>query len=304
MFGPKLRKLTYSKRIIKMAQNEYGNIRSILLKNPKQAFRDTNNITNQWKDLNYTDIPDMAESVNEYKSFVEAIKQTKADIMFLDENEDTGLDSIYVRDASIFTREGMIICNMGKSARYGEPEAQKKVFEKAGIKILGRIKSPGKIEGGDVAWLDEDTLAVGRGYRTNEEGIRQVRELLAGIADVVEVHLPHYRGESDVFHLMSVISPVDKDLAVVYSPLMTVPFRELLVDMGYQLVEVPDEEFGSMGCNVFALGPGKCLMVQGNPITKRRLEEAGAEVIEYKGEEISMKGCGGPTCLTRPIIRE
>jgi N-dimethylarginine dimethylaminohydrolase len=289
---------------MKISQNEYGKIKSILLKSPKQAFRNNDQINQQWKELNYTELPNLEESLDEYQSFEGIIAEMKTDIIYLDENKNTGLDSIYVRDASIATREGMILCNMGKDAREGEPEAQRIAYEKAGIKILGQVNTPGKIEGGDVAWLDEDTLAVGRGYRTNDEGIQQVRELLSGFANVVEVHLPHYRGESDVFHLMSIISPVDKDLAVIHSPLMSVPFRELLVDMGYQFVEVPEGEFDSMGCNVFALAPRKCLMVQGNPITKKRLEEAGAEVIEYKGEEISLKGCGGPTCLTRPLIRE
>jgi N-dimethylarginine dimethylaminohydrolase len=289
---------------MKLSQNEFGNIKSILLKDPQQAFRNRNQIEMQWKDLNYTDMPDMEEAIAEYQSFAQIISESHSDIIYLNENETTGLDSIYVRDASIATREGMIICNMGKDARSGEPEAQRQTYEKHGIKVLGQIMGPGKVEGGDVAWLNSDTLAIGRGYRTNEEGIRQVCELLSGFADVVRVHLPHYRGESDVFHLMSIISPVDKDLAVVYSPLMSVPFRDLLLDMGYQFVEVPDEEFESMGCNVFALGPRMCVMVHGNPVTKKRLEDVGAEVIEYKGEEISLKGCGGPTCLTRPLIRE
>ncbi|MBS1575767.1 MAG: hypothetical protein JST09_10735, partial [Bacteroidetes bacterium] len=211
---------------------------------------------------------------------------------------------VYCRDAAIATDKGMIICNMGKEARKNEPFAEQKAFEAKDIPILGIIKKPGTIEGGDVAWLDEKTLAVGHTYRTNEEGIRQLKELLAPAGvEVIVAPLPHYKGPSDVFHLMSILSPVDKDLAVVYSPLMPIIFRELLLKKGYRLVEVPENEFDSMGCNVLALAPRLCLMVRGNSKTKSALEKAGCKVIEYEGSEISVKGGGGPTCLTRPLQR-
>ena len=170
--------------------------------------------------------------------------------------------------------------------------------------VLGVITAPGTLEGGDVAWLDAKTLAVGHTYRTNEEGIRQLTALLQPLGvTILSVPMPHYKGPSDVFHLMSVLSPVDCNLAVVYSPLIPIVFRNELMARGYELVEVPDTEFDSMGCNVLALAPRVCLMVKGNPITKARLEKAGCKVIEYEGEEISVKGGGGPTCLTRPVMR-
>ncbi len=181
---------------------------------------------------------------------------------------------------------------------------RRRAFRAAGIGVLGTILSPGRIEGGDVAWIDERTLAVGRGYRTNDEGIRQLCALVGPDVDVLVVPLPHWRGPGDVFHLMSILSPVDRDLAVVYSPLMPVPFRESLLERGFSFVEVPDEEFDTMGTNVLAIAPRRCVMVRGNPTTKRRLEDAGAEVTEYDGTEISLKGGGGPTCLTRPLLRE
>ena len=214
------------------------------------------------------------------------------------------MDSIYCRDASIATNAGVIICNMGKQARANEPLAAKKVYQANGIAVLGSITAPGTLEGGDVAWLDEYTLAVGHSYRTNEEGIRQLTVLLQplGVA-VITVALPHYQGTSDVFHLMSILSPVDTNLAVVYSPLMPIVFRNLLLQRGYKLIEVPHNEFESMGCNVLALSPRNCLMVAGNPITKAALIQAGCTITEYKGEEISVKGGGGPTCLTRPLTR-
>ncbi len=194
--------------------------------------------------------------------------------------------------------------NMGKEGRKNEPLAEQKAFEANGIPVLGVIKAPGTLEGGDVAWLDDKTLAVGHTYRTNLEGIQQLTELLAPIGvTVMSVPMPHYKGPSDVFHLMSVLSPVDKNIAVVYSPLIPIIFRNELINRGFKLVEVPDEEFDSMGCNVLALAPSVCLMVKGNPKTKAALENAGCKVIEYQGAEISVKGGGGPTCLTRPIER-
>jgi N-dimethylarginine dimethylaminohydrolase len=193
---------------------------------------------------------------------------------------------------------------MGKLDRVNEPLSQKQVFIESDIPVLGEIKTPGTLEGGDVAWLDENTLAVGHTYRTNEEGIAQLKRLLEphGI-EVIVAELPHYKGQQDVFHLMSILSPVDKDLAVVYSPLMPIKFRNELLKRGFEFIEVPDDEFESMGCNVLAVSPRQCIMVEGNPVTKKRLEDAGCDVKTYKGNEISVKGGGGPTCLTRPLIR-
>ena len=215
------------------------------------------------------------------------------------------MDSIYCRDAAIATNGGMIICNMGKAARTNEPLAEQKAFVENEITVLGSISAPGTVEGGDVAWLDEHTLAVGHTYRTNDEGIEQLSALLKPLGvELFVTSLPHYKGTSDVFHLMSIFSPVDRNLAVVYSPLMPIAFRNLLLKKGYELIEVPDNEFESMGCNVLALAPKECLVVTGNPKTKSLLEKAGCKVIEYIGQEISVKGGGGPTCLTRPVWRE
>lgn len=173
------------------------------------------------------------------------------------------------------------------------------------IKILGVITQPGTLEGGDVAWIDDHTIAVGHTYRTNWEGIRQLKHLVEPHGIKVWVaEMPHYKGPSDVFHLMSVLSPVDKNLAVVYSPLMPISFRNGLLDHGISFVEVPDSEWDSMACNVLAIAPREVIMVKGNPITKQRLEDAGCKVHEYEGLEISVKGGGGPTCLTRPLERE
>jgi N-dimethylarginine dimethylaminohydrolase len=254
--------------------------------------------------LNYLGKPDIAKALEEYDAFEKILKDNGAELLYLPQDDTVNMDSIYCRDAAIATSKGMIICNMGKEGRIKEPAAEQRAFEANGIPVLGVITAPGTVEGGDVAWLDEKTLAVGHTYRTNEEGIRQLSELLAPLGvSLMSVPMPHYKGPSDVFHLMSVLSPVDTNLAVVYSPLIPIVFRNELIARGYELVEVPDAEFDSMGCNVLALAPRVCLMVKGNPITKERLEKAGCKVIEYEGAEISVKGGGGPTCLTRPVMR-
>ena len=287
------------------AHSESRKLRSLFLKKASAAFMNDAHISQHWEALNYLGKPDIAKALQEYDAFEQILKDHGAEILYLPTDDTVNMDSIYCRDAAIATSKGMIICNMGKEGRINEPAAQERAFEANGIPVLGVIKAPGTLEGGDVAWLDDKTLAVGHTYRTNEEGIRQLSALLAPLGvSVLPVAMPHYKGPSDVFHLMSVLSPVDSNLAVVYSPLIPIVFRNELIARGYELVEVPDAEFDSMGCNVLALAPRVCLMVKGNPITKSRLEKAGCKVIEYNGEEISVKGGGGPTCLTRPIMRD
>jgi N-dimethylarginine dimethylaminohydrolase len=286
------------------AQSEVGTLRRVLLKHPREAFGTPERIDAEWRTLNFTAAPDLARAIDDYERFMAMLRASGTGIDFIPAAPGTTMDSVFVRDASILCDRGAILCRMGKPQRTGEPEAQAASLRAAGLEILGRIEAPGTLEGGDVAWLDERTLAVGRGYRTNDDGIRQLRGLLAdAIDELIVVPLPHWRGPFDVFHLMSILSPVDRDLAVVYSPLMPVPFRETLLARGLQLVEVPDAEFDSMGCNVLAIAPRRCVMVAGNPVTRDRLERAGCEVLEYEGTEISLKGGGGPTCLTRPVFR-
>jgi N-dimethylarginine dimethylaminohydrolase len=282
-------------------QSETGRLTRVILKHAREAFDSADTIDAQWRALNFTSPPHLARASHEYERFVDLLTEHGVRVHFL--RDPGGLDSIYVRDASVVCDRGAILCSMGKANRTAEPRAQLPLYRDLEVPVIGAIESPGLLEGGDVAWTDERTLAVGRGYRTNDEGIRQLRGLLGASIDVIVVPLPHWRGPGDVFHLMSIISPVDRDLAVVYSPLMPVPFREALLDRGVSFVEVPDEEFESMGANVLAIAPRTCVMLRGNPKTRDRLERAGAQVFEYDGQEISLKGGGGPTCLTRPIDR-
>ncbi len=284
------------------AQSEVGELSQVILKGARDAYGDQKFASIQWRDLNYTACPDFGRAVTEYEAFVNSLGDVA--IHWLPQNDATTLDSIYVRDASIVCDRGVILCNMGKPARATEPDAQSSSVFDAGIEVIGAIGGHGKLEGGDFFWLTPVTAVVGLGYRTNVEGIAQLETLLAdGMDELITVPLPHWKGPADVFHLMSMISPVDTDLAVVYSPLLPVSFREELLRRGIDLVEVPDQEFASQACNVLALGPRRCLMLDGNPITKQRLEQAGADVMTYTGQEISIKGEGGPTCLTRPVTR-
>ena len=268
------------------------------------AFRNQSYIDANWQELNYLGRPDFGKAQEEYAKFKEIFTARGIAVELLEPNETTGMDSVYVRDASITTDQGMLICDMGKEQRAGEPGAQLNYYLQHGQNVFGKFTGGATIEGGDVAWLSPNVLAVARGYRTNQLGIDQLRHMLneQGV-EVLVMDAPHYKGPSDVFHLMSVLSPIDKDLAVVYSPLMTVPFREQLLEMGYTFVEVPESEFESQGCNVLAIAPRVCMLIKGNPITKSRLEAEGVEVIEFDGDELCVKGCGGPTCLTRPLVR-
>jgi N-dimethylarginine dimethylaminohydrolase len=285
-------------------QSEVGTITRLVAKHAREAFQGPEAIASEWQALNFTAAPDFARAVDEYDGFLELLRRSGCEITMLPKAQGAGLDSIYVRDASVVCDRGVILCNMGKPQRVNEPAAQGAALRTIGCAIVGSIQPPGRLEGGDVVWLDERTIAVGRGYRTNDAGIAQLRAFLGdGIDELLTVPLPHWRGAGDVFHLMSIISPVDRDLAVVYSPLMPVPFRERLMERSITLVEVPDQEFDSMAANVLAIAPRRCVMVAGNPITRARLEAAGAQVFEYEGKEISLKGGGGPTCLTRPLER-
>ena len=281
-----------------------GALRSVLVKSPRLAHRSQARLTAGWREVNYPSEPDYELAVRQHDGLLALLKQAGTEIHELPATDDTGLDSVYTHDSVIVTRRGAILCRMGKEARATEPEAAGEWLASVDIPILGRIHGPGLLEGGDLIWLDGRTVAVGEGYRTNAEGIRQVRALLAGLAEeVIPVPLPHWTGPRDCLHLMSLISPVAPDLAVVYSRLLPVPFRQLLVDRGIELVEVPDEEYDTMACNVLPVAPRQCIMLDGNPRTRMALEAAGAEVWTFDGSEICLKGGGGPTCLTRPLLR-
>lgn len=285
-------------------QSMVGKIKRILVKHPKDAYQNQLKIDGESKKLNYLSKPDYKKSISDYERLIDFFKTNNIEIHYLPIDEDTSLDSIYTHDPCIISNSGVILSNMGKKDRQTEPEAIASYFNSINIPILGQIKSPGTLEGGDVVWIDERTVAVGEGYRTNAEGIRQLKSLLKSDVDkVITVPLPHWTGPADCLHLMSNVSPIDHDLYLVYSKLLPVSFREYLLERGIKLVEVPDEEYDSMGCNVLAVSPRKVIMINKNPITQQRLEAENVEIHTYDGSEISIKGSGGPTCLTRPFMR-
>ena len=284
--------------------NMVNPIKKIILKHPKDAFKDQDTINKQFSRLNYFEAPNFNKAISDYDKFVGLLISFDIELHFLPKDNSTSIDSIYTHDPCVVSNNGVILCNMGKKARLAEPNTMEDYFKSIQMPILGRIKAPGTLEGGDVVWIDEKTIAVGEGYRTNKEGIKQLKHLLSDqVENVISVPIPHWSGPEDCLHLMSNISPIDHNIFLVYSRLLPVPFRKYLLDRNIELIDVPDEEYESMGCNVLAVAPRKVIMINGNSITKQLLEKKDIEVYTYDGAEISIKGAGGPTCLTRPFVR-
>ncbi|MFJ7918342.1 dimethylarginine dimethylaminohydrolase family protein [Lysinibacillus fusiformis] len=282
----------------------YTPLKHVIVKHPKDAFRSQKHLSDEWKTFNYLSEPNFEEALKEYAEFVEILKKYVDTIDYLPLSDEVGLDSLYAHDPVKFTPKGAILLKSGKKLRQPEASIYKEFLKDKGISIIGELTGDAVADGGDIVWLDDRTLAVGRGYRTNDEAIRQLKEMTAEMVDeFIVVQLPHDLGEAECLHLMSFISMVDKDLAIVHSRLMPVLFRQLLVERGIQLVEVPKDEYDTLGCNVLALAPRVCVIPEGNTVTKQQLIEAGATVFEYKGHQISVLGTGGPTCLTCPVIR-
>lgn len=282
----------------------YKKLNTVIVKHPKDAFISQEHLKKEWKKFNYIHEPDFTKAQQEFEQFLSIIKDHVDHIEYLPASERVGLDSLYAHDPVKFTKKGAIILKSGKKLRQPEAEAYKQFLKEKDIPILGELTGDAVADGGDLVWLDERTLLIGRGYRTNDEAIRQIKEITKDVVDeCIVVQLPHDQGEEECLHLMSFISIVDDNLAVVYSRLMPVFLRQILIKRGFQLIEVPDEEYHRLGCNVLALAPRICMIVSGNPYTRQKLVDAGAAVYEFEGNEISYLGTGGPTCLTCPVIR-
>ena len=284
--------------------NMVDSIKKILLNHPKNAFFSQNKINSEFKELNFFDAPDYNESLHEYEAFIDILKSHNIELYFLSEDNANTIDSIYAHDPFVISNDGAIICNMGKKNRVSEIENIKIFLKYNDIPILGEISAPGKLEGGDIVWIDKHNIAVGIGYRSNIEGAKQLGEILSGIVkNVIPVPLPHWNGPGDCLHLMSNLSPIDSNLFLVYPRLLPVQFIQYLEENKIGLIEVPFEEYETMACNVLAIAPREVIMLKGNPITKKLLEKENVIVHTYKGSEISLKGSGGPTCLTKPFLR-
>jgi dimethylargininase len=253
-----------------------------------------------WREYGWRAEPDPAAIAREHEALCELLAVAGAEVVFAATHVEGNPDAIYIYDPALIADDGAVLLRPGKPGRRGEPEALGADLERAGVPIAGRLDEPTIAEGGDLIRLDERTLLVGLGYRTNRAGAARLAELTG--LDVVTFDLPQWRGESEVMHLLSLLSPLADDLVVAYTPLLPTRLAQLLAERGIAIVAVPDDEFDSMGANVLALAPRVALVVEGNPETRRRLERAGVDVASYEGRELS-KGDGGPTCLTCPLLR-
>jgi N-dimethylarginine dimethylaminohydrolase len=280
-------------------QTPFDPLKRVLVRPPGRGFAVENP-----EDWNYVSSPDFQVAQIEHAALSEVLESCGAQVEIYGTDLPGYADSIFVFDPVLMTPRGAIILRMGKRLRSGEEEALARRLGELGIPIVGQLTEPALAEGGDILRIDATTVAVGLGFRTNQEGFRQLRDLLQiQGTELLGFDLPYSLGPRACLHLLSLVSLLDKDLAVIYKPLMPVRCWELLSER-FELVEVPDEEFETMAPNVLALGPRRCLMLEGNPRTRRRLELAGCEVETYRGRELSLKAEGGPTCLTLPLWRQ
>ena len=255
----------------------------------------------RWREYGWRSAPDHAAAAAEHEAFRGVLEDAGAEVV-VSSHDPGNPDAIYVYDPVLVGGEGAVLLRPGKEGRRGEPGAIADALVAADIPIAAELVSPVVAEGGDTVWLDAETLLVGIGYRTNPAAVGALESAFPGV-QVLTFDLPHWNGRGEVMHLMSFISPLDRDLALVYPRIAPVRLLELLTERGIEVVEVPDEEFETQGSNVLALGPRRALALDGSPETRRRMERAGVDVVVYRGEEISLKGDGGPTCLTRPLLR-
>lgn len=247
--------------------------------------------------------PDTTALLREHDGFVELLESLSVEVVVA-EAPDGMVDACFAYDPVFVTGSGAIELQMVKPARRDEPAFLVAEVEKAGVPVVGRLTGAARADGGDMCWLDEATLAVGRGYRTNAAAHTQLAEILGREGVTVErADLPHHRGAAHVMHLMSVVSPVAPDLAVVFEPLAPVPLLELLAERGYRTLPADPDELDDQGCNVLAVRPGVVVMADSAPRTRATLQRAGVEVHTYAAAEIN-SGDGGPTCLTRPLLRD
>ncbi|MGQ9800504.1 MAG: dimethylarginine dimethylaminohydrolase family protein [Candidatus Saccharicenans sp.] len=287
------------------AQSMVGQILRVVVKRPSEAYISEEKVKREWQALGFTAPPDLIRAEEEFSRLEEILKQEGVEIHYLPVDERTTLDSIYTHDPVLITEAGAIILQMGKEERTGETQAFEDALRGWEVPILGRLTGKATAEGGDLLWLDERTLIAGRSFRTNQEGINQLQKILQPLGvRVMAYDLTYWNGPGAVLHLMSFISLLDVDLAVVYKRLLPVALYKLLLERGVKLVEIPEEEFPTQGCNVLALAPRRVAMLEGNPVTASKLQDSGCFVYEFPGSEIAFKGSGGPTCLTRPLERK
>jgi N-dimethylarginine dimethylaminohydrolase len=270
-----------------------GTLRRVLARTPQEDG-------SSWKECGWQARPDPVRLRAEHEDFCALLENAGVEVVLAPPIEGGNLDDVYAFDPGIVLDRGVVLLRPGKECRRGEPAALERDLATAGVPVAARLEAPAEAEGGDFIRLDEDTLLAGYTYRTNEAGIAALAEL---VSNVVAFDVPHLHGRGEILHLLSLLSPLDRDLAVAFLPLLPARLVHLLEERGIELVEVPDEEFATMGSNVLALGPRRGLALERNVETRRRMEAAGVDVITYRGHELS-KGDGGPTCLTLPLLRD
>ena len=281
-----------------------GELQTVLVCAPGIAGWDHPEKSSRWQDLGYLRPPDFQVAQKQHDQLCQLLTQAAAHVMSLSSEHSLSLDAVYAHDSSFPTDHGLILMNPGKENRLSEASKHQKFYSELGIPILGSVRAPGTSEAGDMVWLDKRTLLIGRGYRTNAEGIAQIRALLApnGV-EVISAPLPYGPGPSACLHLMSLMSMLDEQTVLVDLPSLAVETVELLNSRRLRLIEIVYSERESLACNVLALGKGRLIAIEENARTNRRLREAGFEVSTFSGSEICINGSGGPTCLTRPLLR-
>jgi dimethylargininase len=283
------------------AQGMVGRLRRVVVRRPGAAMAAAD--PSAW---HYTGAIDVGEACSAHDAFADALRAWGVEVLYHEASLPEHSDSVFVFDPVLVTDRGTLVLSMGKGRRRGEEEPLARTLQDCGVPIYGRLEGDARVEGGDTLWLDHDTLAVGRGFRTNAEGVRQLRVLLEPLGvEVLDYDLPYFTGPDACLHLLSLISPVDVDLAVAYPPLMPTAFWAELARRGVRLLEVPEEEFvRTQATNVLAVAPRRCIMLDGSPVTRELLEMADCEVVTFPGPPLSFKAEGGPTCLTRPVLRD
>ena len=279
-------------------------LRRVLTCSPRNAGWDQPERLARWRELGFHHAPDFSRAQSQHDAFSGELQLAGAEIIELSPGADLSLDAAYAHDASLATDFGLLIMRPGKPNRVAEGPHQSSFTAQAGVPTFAEIKAPGSTEAGDILWLDAKTLLVGHGYRTNAEGIAQLRTLLASKSiDVLTAPLPYGPGPSACLHLMSLVSLIDEHTAIVDLPWLAVETVELLKSRGFGLIEIDYSERFTLACNVLALGEKRLLAIEENHITNAKLQAAGFDVRTFPGSELCINGSGGPTCLTRPLLR-
>jgi len=281
-----------------------GVLRGVMVCPPQAAGWDCAEQVAQSGELGFPRPPRFELALQQHGAVCDILRRSGAEVFELPSSSDLTLDAVYAHDSSLPTDFGVILMNLGKKNRVLEASRHGEFFSKAGIPLLGEIRAPGTTEAGDMVWIDDHTLLIGHGYRTNAAGIDQMRVLLKphGV-EVLTAPLPHGAGPSECLHLMSLISLLDEKTALVDLPWLAVETVELLKSRRYQFIEIDAAERNTLACNVLSLGHGRLVAIEENGNTNQRLREAGFEVFTFPGSEICINGAGGPTCLTRPLFR-